>query len=463
MSFPYRLQPFLLAALLAAVLLPAPLSGYAALRRAEADLRVGRYASAAENYQDAARLLFWRKELWEKAGLAAFSAEDYRQAAMLLSRASELSEPGWAALAYSRLQMGDLPAALEAYRRGLEFYDSPSFYAGLAYIHHEQKNWDAERIALENQIRLQAADAYVYYRLGVLLCLFDPEQSYDKLFAASSLNPEFDPPVQTLRSALNLASTQTDPALRMVTIGRALGLVQEWALARAAFEQAIGFNSAYAEAWAWLGEAKQQLGQDGREELDRALSLDRASVIVRGLRALYWERQRQYGQMLAEYLAAARYEPGSPAWQAGIGRAYTLRGDLPAALTAYRRAVELAPNDAEYWRFLAAFCAENAVYLEEIGLPAALEAARLAPENPAVLDTLGLVYFSTGRLANAEQTLMKALEIDPSYFPAHLRLAVTYLAQGNRPAAFNTLTFLRDADAGEYSQEAARLLERHFP
>lgn len=458
------LRPLILAALLAAIFLPAPVSGYSALRRAEADLQAGHHASALQHYEDAARLLFWRTDLWERAGLAAFSAKDFPRAVMFLTRAPELSEQGWAALGYSHLSMDDFPSALRDYQRGLQFYDSSSLYAGLAYIHREQKEWDAERIALANQVRLRAGDAYTYYRLGVLLCLFEPEQAYDKLTLASSLNPEVDPAVQTLRSALNLSSTQHDKSAQMITMGRALGLVQEWELAFAAFEQAIASDPENAEAWAWLGEAKQQLGRDGRVELDRALFFDRTSVVVRGLRALYWERQERFAQMLAEYLLAAEYEPNNPAWRAGIGSAYAKRGDLNAALTAFQRAVELSPNDATYWRLLAVFCAENNAHVEEIGLPAALEAVRLAPENPSALDALGLAYFSSGRFANAEQTFLKALEIDPEHFPAHIHLAMNHLAQGNRTAAFNVLTFVRDADvSGVYREAALQLLERHFP
>ncbi len=108
---------------------------------------------------------------------------------------------------------------------------------------------------------------------------------------ASSLDPETDPAVQTLRTALNLSATQPDPSQQLVTIGRTLGLVQEWDLSIAAFEKAIELNAENAEAWAWLGEAKQQIGQDGRVELDQAVTLDPTSVTVRALRGLYWNRQ----------------------------------------------------------------------------------------------------------------------------------------------------------------------------
>jgi hypothetical protein len=73
------------------------------------------------------------------------------------------------------------------------------------------------------------------YRLGLLLTVLEPEQALTNLMLASSLDPETDHAVQTLRAALNLSATQPDASQQMVTIGRALGLVQEWDLAIAAF------------------------------------------------------------------------------------------------------------------------------------------------------------------------------------------------------------------------------------
>jgi hypothetical protein len=41
---------------------------------------------------------------------------------------------------------------------------------------------------------------------------------------------------------------------------------------------------------------------------------------------------------------------------------------------------------------------------------------------------------------------------------------MTYLAQGNSSAAFNTLTFVRDADeSGAYAEAANQLLQKYFP
>jgi tetratricopeptide (TPR) repeat protein len=457
---PWLVGIALLLALLASVLG----AGWFDLRQAEAAWKNADYSIASDAYARAARVLFWRNHLWEQAGISASLAGEHQRAVGYFQLNEPATEQGWFRLAASHYQLGDPTSALAAIERGLQFHDSLSLYDLQALIHYEQNEWAAERVSRENQIRLGSEDAYSHYRLGLLLALFSPKDALPVLTRASTLNPEVAPAVETLRAALALSSTQAGESQKMVSIGRGLGLVQEWDLALAAFTSAVERDEKNAEAWAWLGEAKQQQGQDGSAELERALTLGRANPNIHGLRALYWERQGNDEHALAEYLLAAEYDAGNPAWQAGIGSAYVRLGDLIAALEAYQRAVELAPTDAVYWRMLAAVCAENDVYVEEIGLPAAQQAVMLAPDDPLALDTLGFSYFVSGRHANAEQIFSQAIDLAPDYFPAHLHLAMNYLAQNNRAAAFNSLTFVRDADGtGRYREIAVQLIERYFP
>ena len=451
-------------ALIAALLVPVFYTGYSSVQRADNEFSAQNYTDASMHYQQAARLLPWRTDLLEKAGIAAYANRDYSSAIALLNRQSELTEQGWVALGNSYSNTNDMVSALRAYQDGLRFYDSAALYAGVAFIYREQKDWPAERDALQNQLRLDISDAYTHYRLGLLLTFLSPEQALSELTLASSLDPETDSAVQTLTAALNLSSTQPDASEQMLTIGRALGLVQEWDLSLAAFEKAIEIDEKNAEAWAWLGEAKQQLGQDGSVELDRALTLDHLSVIVRALRGLHWNRLGKYEQMRAEYALAAEFEPTNPAWQVSLGDAHLKLGDLASALAAYQKATELSPTDANYWRLLANFCAENGINVEDIGLPAAQNAVRLTPDDPFALDALGWSYLSSGRYANAEKILLETIAAYPNHFPAYIHLAMTYLAQGNRPAAFNQLTYIRDADVGgKFAVLANELLKQYFP
>ncbi|MCB0117875.1 MAG: tetratricopeptide repeat protein [Anaerolineales bacterium] len=459
-----RTLPVLIGAvILISIIIPIFVAGFSSLNQAEKAQEQGDLAVAADTYAHAAKILFWRKDLYEQAGISAAQAGEGSKAIEFFKRSEKISEEGWVWYCTAYIQTDQLSFAASTCLDGTNYYDSARLYRLLAYIYQRQKDWVAERFALENQTRLDTTDAYAAYRLGLLLTLYTPEDALPELIRASSLNPEVDSAVQTLRAALAVSQQQSSPSMQKVIVGQAFGLVQDWELARVAFEQAVKLDEKNAEAWAWLGETKQQLGGDGSEELNKALSLGRNIAAVHALRGLYWSRQGRYQQVLAEYLLAAGIEPENPRWQVGIGEAYTNLGDLVAALDAYQHAVKIAPEQVEYWRLLAVFCAENSVRIEDIGLPAAQQAVLMNPNDPSVLDALGYVYLSTGRFASAEETLKQAVEISPQYFPAHIHLALTYLSQGNQAAAFNSLTYVRDAEgAGVYAEAARQLLDKYF-
>jgi Flp pilus assembly protein TadD len=195
-----------------------------------------------------------------------------------------------------------------------------------------------------------------------------------------------------------------------------------------------------------------------------ALRLDPGDPVVNGLSGLGWKRQGKYGQALADYLQAARLEPQNAEWQAALGELQGLNGNLLAGLDAYQKATELAPDQAVYWRLLATFCADNAIQIDQVGLPAAKKAASLAPNDPAVLDALGWSYTQAGLLFNAEQNLQKAVKLNPRMALAHLHLAEMYLRKGDPESARAELHIATELDAdGPVGSLASKLLKQYFP
>jgi Flp pilus assembly protein TadD len=201
------------------------------------------------------------------------------------------------------------------------------------------------------------------------------------------------------------------------------------------------------------------VGNEALNNLDRALSLDPNSPVVRGLRGLYFQRVGNHRQALIEYQFAARLEPENPAWFVSIGEEYTLAGDLIRALDAFQYATALAPENSEYWRVLADFCAQNNVNIRDVGVTAAQKAVQLTPDDPLVLDSLGWLLVMDGRYFEAERILMQALRLDPQSAPAHFHLGLLYLQTGDRQSMFDQLVQARDLG----SVEAESLLKREFP
>lgn len=462
---PLLTRTLILLALCGLILIPAYASALADVRRADISAASGDYTSAAQDYEHAAGLLFWRTDLWERAGRAAFAGKNYDEAIRLLERAPSLSSDGWADLGESYFQLNEMGEAIYSLEEGLDKSGaSARSYRLLALAHNKQGDLQSESVALGNYLTLQSEDAPAHYRLGLLLTLTNPGRALEELSTAAEQDQAYDPAYQTLRTTINLSSLEKEEADQLMVIGRGLGLVQEWQLAHEAFQRAVDADGKNAEAWAWLGEAKQHLGQGGREELERAETLNPFSANIRALFGLYWKRNEEPRRARTEYQWAVILEPQNPFWQAALGEAYAQSGDLPPALEAYQRATELAPSDVSFWRLLAIFCAQYTFQTAEVGVDAAHQVVLLVPDEAASYDLLGWLYLSSGLQPEAETALRRALSMDPDLASAHLHLAMLYLQRGDYSGAREHLILARNLDPnGLDGQLAAQMLAQYFP
>ena len=464
----FRALPILLTLALA-IFLPFVSSGYSELRQA-ANARS--YMEIAEHYLNAARRLPWRADLYELAGTAYYHAKEYPLADAAYRKAFQrraLSADGWAAWGDVNYLMDDPARATEIWEQAFEQANpSEKLYSRLAQIYKEQKDYVKAAQSLQRYVANHSDDASARYRLGLLLTLSDPDSATQELIAASQLDPQFDPAAQTLRSALNLASLTESPSEQHVVIGRGLALVNEWELALAAFESATRADESNAEAWAWLGEANQQSVKDEALEqsrddakiyLDRALSLNSNSAVVRSLRGLYFQRVGNHREALAEFQAAALIEPDDPALYISIGESYSKLGDLIRALEAYQYTASLAPDDPNQWRLLAQFCAQYNVNIDTVGIPAAQRALALQKDDSVLEDLLGWLWLLDGGYPEAERHLLRALELDPQNASAHFHLGMLYLQTEARALAQDHL--IRARDLG--SADAQAVLNQYFP
>jgi tetratricopeptide (TPR) repeat protein len=456
----------ILVALIVSAVAPVILAGFWNLWAAETAAAAGHDAEASQHYELAARQLFWRTDLRESAGLSAYRSGDYDGTIHLLRPTmprQALSPRGWDALGSAYWATGDRVSAIAAWKTGARLNPrDPLFLDRLASAYRELKDFASERDALAQRLRL-SDDAPAHYRFGLLLMEADPARAGRELNAAAA-DANFAPAAATLLAALKAAAAATSVANQLLSIGRGLGLVEEWELAAAALERAVEADANNAEAWAWLGEARQHTGQDGQLELDRALLLGPGNPLIHVLRGLRWRRQGNASAAVNEYSRAVEIEPDNPVLRSALGEAYAAAGDLVAALTAYQAATALAPADAAYWRILAAFCADNGVQLVEIGLPAAQKADALRPRDAQTLDTLAWTYAQAGYAEKAEQTALQAIRLAPELALAHLHLAQIYLASGREAMALKQLTTTRDLDPnGSAGKMAAALLSKYFP
>ncbi len=211
------------------------------------------------------------------------------------------------------------------------------------------------------------------------------------------------------------AALAIDPAHPAARYYRALAAAQAGD-SRAAFAAWTALAEDAAPDAPWLPDLRLRL-----RELAGALGVDppaiAAATAAEEIAALPPdERAAAIDGMVARLEARLRDEPGDAAGWRRLGRAKRALGDLPAARDAWRRAVELAPDDAE--ALLALAGAELALAPEDAPAPeAALALYRrvlaLAPDAPEALWFLGLAAAEAGRGDEAGEFWGRLVELLP--------------------------------------------------
>ncbi len=411
----------------------------------------------------------WKVGFWEIAGKGAVHIRDYPLAIAYLETASDrdgLSAPGWIALGDSYEQLGNLEDALVAWEEALVL-DGPAFELLRRQYEVYRKMGDMAGMvqALQSIGEQQPLDAQAQYELGLMLAVHDPQLAIVRLEQAAEQDSAIEPKARMLVRTIRRSSViAEDPAYRFLEIGRALATLEEWELARRAFELSTLHNPDFAEAWAYLGESDQQLGKGGLAALQKAYRLDPESVAVNSLFALHWARQGRFEFALGYIQTAANAASENPVLQAQLASTLAGLGQVQDAIEVFHRAVALAPNEAVYWRLMAAFSIENDIQIQEVGLPAARMALSLNESDAAALDLIGHAYLVQENTLLAQRFLERALSADPNYAPAHLHIGLVFLSLGESSRARQSLeTAIELAPDSVVADRAGQILDQFFP
>jgi predicted Zn-dependent protease len=118
--------------------------------------------------------------------------------------------------------------------------------------------------------------------------------------------------------------------------------------------------------------------------------------------------------------------------------------DYKAAARQYEALVALQPDNVMFLNNLA-WAAGN------LGDPKALsyaeKAAALAPANPSVLDTLGMLLVKQGNVKQGLEKVQKAAQLAPNQSDIRLHLAEALIKAGDKPSARKELEALAQASS----------------
>jgi serine/threonine-protein kinase len=160
-------------------------------------------------------------------------------------------------------------------------------------------------------------------------------QAYAGLADAYVLLPERGPtpPVDAYRkaeaAALKALALDSTLAEAHVSLGYILEVNQwEWQRAEQAFQRAIALNPNYATAHQWYGECLSLTGRpdEALAELERALTLDPLSIIIRAYTGVQLYRMRRYDTAIAHLRQTTYLYPRFAPAHDWLGRTYLFKG-----------------------------------------------------------------------------------------------------------------------------------------
>ena len=204
------------------------------------------------------------------------------------------------------------------------------------------------------------------------------------------------------------------------TVLRDLGRTDE---AVEAFRTAVAHDPALALARANLGQALVDAGQadEALEHCQEAVRLQPDLAAAHNNLGNVYRNLGQWAAAHRAYAEALRLSPdlGNARIHANLGLALQHDGKLAEALSCLRRAVELAPDDAELWQYLATAHAVDEDYAAAI--PCCERIVALKPEQAESHTELGWALQEEGRLTEASACYHRALELEPNGVNALLK------------------------------------------
>jgi tetratricopeptide (TPR) repeat protein len=133
------------------------------------------------------------------------------------------------------------------------------------------------------------------------------------------------------------------------------------------------------------------------------------------------------------YHDAQLLDPGEPRWPYYLGQVHRSRGELPASIASFERALQLQPNQ------LATLVWLGNAYLEQDrageAAPLFAKAQSIDPRSVAALFGLGRAALAQRRYAEAVSAFEQALTIDPRATIVHYPLALAYRGLGQADKA----------------------------
>ncbi len=351
-------------------------------------------------------------------------------------------------------QAGNVTQSLAYYALAADQSADVSLLRKLAQIYLDMTFWQQAVDTLSQIILAAPDDAWGNYQLGLIRAASDPRSATAYLLKAGQ-----DARYETVsRAVLDVIADEAPSASLSLQVGITLAESELWSYAELAFMHSVQLDDGYAEAWAYLGLARDRQSKNGAVYIDRAVSLQPENPLVRYLQGLHLRSQVDYAGSLDALILATAYDPQNPAFYAELSNAYRLMNDLPNAERWLKVAVNLSGDDERFQRMLALFYSEEAYNLEIDGLSTLESATVQLPNDPELRAGFGWALYTMGEATAGLEQLNRALTIAPNN-PRALYYKARILLDDDKTAEARPLLEQVAEQESPYQLEAQRLLD----
>jgi tetratricopeptide (TPR) repeat protein len=332
-----------------------------------------------------------------KGHLAAKDAIDKGLKSMAQADALSI-QPGWE---YSRDKIYD--EAIQQFNKALTHDPNASeAFEGLAHIYAMQGRIEEAIAAQQHVIELEPELAAAYTGLGSI---------WFKKAQTSKKEDEYERAHSAYRKALEF---EPDSAVAWQNLGNIAFQLSRFHEAQEAFEKLLSFG---------LNDSKIHLGL-ARVYLRQGMFRQAAhhyKQVVRNdpdLAEPYYilgaiaVKEGQLDEGADNLNAALKRQPDMADAHYFLGTIYTMRNQIDEAEQAYQRAISLGTSFHHAYERLAHLYGAKDIYLDR-ALELAQKAVELQPNSAEYLNTLSWLYYRSKNYAKAEDTIQKALTLQP--------------------------------------------------
>ncbi len=237
--------------------------------------------------------------------------------------------------------------------------------------------------------------------------------------------------------------------------GSALGVMERYPEAAAAYQQALAVDPNFLLAWRYQGLVLKRAGQIDRSLISyqKAIALDPQNFVLYVEQAGVLSDLKRYPAAIASYSKAIQIQPKHPWAYANRGLVYQQKlNQYPQALADFSQAIKLNPQLAECYAY------RGLIYLQLKKYPQALadynNSIAFKPQYPLAFIGRGRVYQDLKKYPQALADFSSAIKIAPRFQLAHVGRARIYDELKQYPQAltdYSSAIKIAPQDASAYS------------